>query len=121
MVPIKILLVDDNADVREITALLLSDLGYVVVEAPSGPAALELLRTGPGVDLLIVDFAMPGMSGVELLAKARDINPSLKAIFITGYADHSRFEQDFGNEIVVCKPFTMEQLEPAVRRRLGLG
>jgi len=62
-----ILLVDDNDDVREITALLLRDSGYNVLEASSGNAALDLLDAHHAIDLLVVDFAMPKMSGTQLL------------------------------------------------------
>ena len=66
-----ILLVDDNSDVREITAILLGDLGYTVIEAESGQAVLAQLESGTIADLLMVDFSMPGMSGLEMVTKAR--------------------------------------------------
>jgi CheY-like chemotaxis protein len=114
-----ILLVDDNDDVREITALLLRDCGYNVIEAFSGSTALDALGANPAIDLLIVDFAMPGMSGIELLERARAGRPEIKVVFITGYVDHARFGAKFANEIVVKKPFTMDQLTPALRKALG--
>lgn len=114
-----ILLVDDNDDVREITALLLRDSGYNVVEASSGSTALDVLGANPAIDLLIVDFAMPGMSGIDLLERARAGRPEIKVVFITGYVDHARFGGKFADEIVVKKPFTMDQLAPAVRKALG--
>ncbi len=114
-----ILLVDDNDDVREITALLLRDSGYNVIEASSGSAALDALGTNPAIELLIVDFAMPGMSGIELLESARAKRPEIKVVFITGYADHTRLKGEFAGEVVVKKPFTMDQLAPAVRKALG--
>ena len=63
MSPANILLVDDNDDVREVTALLLRDSGYHVIAASSGSAALEVLGGDSAIDLLIVDFAMPGIPG----------------------------------------------------------
>jgi CheY-like chemotaxis protein len=114
-----ILLVDDNDDVREITALLLRDTGYHVIEASSGRAALAALDANPAIDLLIVDFAMPGMSGIDLLERARTRRPEIKVVFITGYIDLAQFGAKFANEIVVKKPFTMDQLAPAVRKALG--
>jgi CheY-like chemotaxis protein len=115
----KLLLVDDNDDVREITALLLRDSGYEVSEASSGVAALSVIDANPTLDLLIVDFAMPGMSGIELLERARAKFPQIKAIFITGYVNYDSMNGKFADEIVVKKPFTMDQLAPAVRRALG--
>lgn len=114
-----ILLVDDNHDVREITALLLRDTGYNVVEASSGGAALDVLDSNPAIDIMIVDFAMPGMSGIDLLERARANHPEIKVVFITGYVDNARFGAKFAHEIVVRKPFTMDQLEPALRKALG--
>jgi CheY-like chemotaxis protein len=113
------LLVDDNDDVREITALLLRDTGYGVIEAASGIAALDALAANPAIELLIVDFSMPGMSGLELLERARAKRPEIKAVFITGYVDRTLLNGKLADEIVVKKPFTMAQLAPAVRKALG--
>jgi CheY-like chemotaxis protein len=121
MSPANILLVDDNDDVREVTALLLRDSGYHVIAASSGSAALEVLGGDSAIDLLIVDFAMPGMSGVELLERARTKRPEIKAVFITGYVDHAKLGAKFANEVVVRKPFTMDQLALAARKVLGLA
>jgi CheY-like chemotaxis protein len=114
-----LLLVDDNDDVREITALLLRDTGYGVIEASSGIAALAELDGNPAIELLIVDFSMPGMSGLELLERARARRPEIKAVLITGYVDHTWLNGKLADEIVVKKPFTMAQLAPAVRKALG--
>jgi CheY-like chemotaxis protein len=114
-----LLLVDDNDDVREITALLLRDSGYNVIEVSSGNAALASLDADPAIDLLIVDFAMPGMSGIELLEQARTKRPGIGAVFITGYVDQTWLKGKFADEIVVKKPFTMDELAPAVRKALG--
>jgi CheY-like chemotaxis protein len=113
------LLVDDNDDVREITALLLRDSGYGVVGSSSGVAALAALDANPAIALMIVDFSMPGMSGIELLERARAKRPEIKAVFITGYVDHTWLNGKLTDEIVVKKPFAMEQLALAVRRALG--
>jgi len=110
-----ILLVDDNDDVREITGLLLGEDGYNVIGVPSGSLALGVLDTNPTIDLLIVDYLMPEMSGVELIREARAKQPKIRAIVITGYGDDTRLSGEFADEIVVKKPFTKEQLVLAVR------
>jgi CheY-like chemotaxis protein len=110
-----ILLVDDNDDVREITALLLGEDGYNVIGVPSGSLALGVLDTNPAIDLLIVDYLMPEMSGVQLIREARAKQPEIRAIVITGYGDDTRLSGEFADEIVVKKPFTKEQLVLAVR------
>jgi CheY-like chemotaxis protein len=119
MMGANLLLVDDNDDVREITALLLRDGGYNVIEVSSGNAALATLDADPSIDLMIVDFAMPGMSGIELLEKARTKHPRIRAVFITGYVDDTWLKGKFAEEIVVKKPFTMDELAPAVLKALG--
>ena len=82
-----ILLVDDEELVRMGTADMLGDLGYDVVEANSGAEALRLLRSGTEPELLVTDYLMPGMNGVELVEQARALRPSMRAMLITGYSD----------------------------------
>ena len=85
--PETVLLVDDNQAVRAVAARQLATLGYAVREADSGPAALELLRSGVRVDLLFTDIVMPGgMSGTALAQAARLLQPSIKVLFTTGFA-----------------------------------
>jgi len=113
------LLVDNNHDVREITALLLRDSGYRVIEASSGIAALGALDANPAIEVLIVDFSMPGMSGIELLERARAKRPEISAVFITGYVGHTWLNGNLADEIVVKKPFTMGPA--SARRAQGVG
>ena len=114
-----ILLVDDSGELREITALLLRDSGYNVIEASSGSAALGALDANTRIDLLLIDFAMPGMSGIELLQRARAKRPEIRALFVTGHVDHTVLGGILAEEVVVKKPFTMDQLTTAVRKALG--
>ena len=82
----KILVVDDEEDIREIMALSLSDAGYQVECAPDGLAGLDLLAsTAPQV--LITDIKMPGLNGLEVLEKAKAIRPETEVIITTGFAD----------------------------------
>lgn len=114
-----ILLVDDNSDVREITAILLGDLGYTVIEAESGQAVLAQLESGTIADLLMVDFSMPGMSGLEMVTKARVKWPALKVLFVTGYADVPHMSNLLAGEAVIKKPFSISDLETAINRALA--
>ena len=82
-----ILLVDDEELIRTGTAEMLSDLGYEVVQAASGAEALRLLRSGCEPDLLVTDYLMPGMNGVDLIQHAAGIAPKAQALLITGYSD----------------------------------
>jgi len=83
----RILVVDDDAIILAGTVDMLEELGHAVVEAPSGPDALTLLDSGPAVDLVITDQAMPGMTGVELIERIRLRWPDLPVIIASGYAD----------------------------------
>jgi signal transduction histidine kinase/CheY-like chemotaxis protein len=82
-----ILLVDDEELVRVGTSDMLCDLGYDVIQASSGAEAISLIRGGQQPDLLITDYLMPGMNGVELVNQARDLRPAMNALLITGYSN----------------------------------
>jgi PAS domain S-box-containing protein len=98
-----ILLVDDDGAVREVTAALLKELGYNVIEAQNGFAALALIEQTEKIDLLLADFAMPGMSGAELARTLRQRQSDLPVVFITGYAELGELdEQEY---FIVPKPF----------------
>jgi PAS domain S-box-containing protein len=112
----RILLVDDHDGVRATTAALLSDLGHSVAEASDGPEVLKALRDAPdGCDLLITDYAMPHVSGAEVIRQAREARPHLPAIIITGYADAGSIARRPEDVPVLAKPFTPHQLEEAIR------
>ena len=82
-----VLAVDDDALVLTNTAAMLDDLGHVVVEASSGEEALTLLRRGRKVDLVISDYAMPGMTGLHLAQAIRAEWPRIPILLATGYAE----------------------------------
>lgn len=82
----RILTVDDDPIVLLNTATLLADMGHEVLQAHSAPSALRLLSE-QSLDLLITDYAMPGMTGAELVEEAGQMQPGLKAIIVSGYAD----------------------------------
>lgn len=109
----KVLVVDDDEAVREVTAGFLLDLGYAVLEAGSGGAALEVLDTQDGIELLLLDFAMPGMNGAELAREARARRPQLPILFLTGYADARALPQ-LGREAILHKPFSQQELAAKV-------
>ncbi len=113
-----ILLVDDDAAVRQVTADMLRDLGYRVVEAGSGGAALEALSRHTSIDLLLVDFAMPGMSGADVARRVTDRYPLLPVLFITGYADRATMT-GIEDAQIVGKPFRNEELTEKIRRTLA--
>jgi len=83
----RILLVDDDLLISMSTADMLADLGHEVIEANSGHTALELLKANDGVDLMITDFAMPGMNGAQLAEAAHKLAPNMPILLATGYAE----------------------------------
>jgi len=111
---LKVLLVDDDSAVREVTAGILQDLGYRVVEAGSGGAALDLLEGQSQIDLMLVDFAMPGMNGAEVAREAHARRPDLPILFVTGYADTEALAAA-GYEGILRKPFAERDLAAKLR------
>ena len=111
----RILLVDDDANVRQVTAMLLDVLGFAVVEADGAAQALE--RLDDETDLLLTDYAMPGVTGAELAREARQRYPGLPVVFITGYAQVDGLED--GQYLIVQKPFREEELTQKLRLALA--
>jgi CheY-like chemotaxis protein len=109
----KILVVDDDDHVRHYMMDSLRDLNYSVTAAADGPAALDLLRK-ESMDLLIVDFVMPGMNGAELARAARELRPELRILMVSGYADSAAVEAAIGPQRLLRKPFDVGELSAAV-------
>ncbi|MGE0260080.1 MAG: response regulator [Alphaproteobacteria bacterium] len=110
----RLLLVDDNPGVREITAQILRQCGFTVAEVASGQGALDALEGGEVCDLLVIDMAMPGLNGVETVARARRRRPGLRVLYMTGYADTGGAQPDVGGEKLLKKPFRLHELRSAV-------
>ncbi len=107
----RILVVDDDALILLNTVTLLQDMGHEVLQAPSGEAAMAVLETND-VDLMITDFAMPGMNGALLVEKARATRPDLRAIIASGYAD---LPENQTLEVPrLSKPYSEAQLAKAI-------
>jgi CheY-like chemotaxis protein len=115
-----ILLIDDDNAVREVTRTMLHELGYLVLEAGSGGAALELLDREGQIDLIIADFAMPGMNGADVARQALARRPRLPVLFVTGFADRSALG-GISETQIVSKPFVNDELARKVRLALAAG
>ncbi|WP_452006679.1 ATP-binding protein [Azospirillum largimobile] len=115
--PAVVLVVDDDALIAMSTVDMLADLGHTVLEASSGTEALELLRSGQAVDLMLTDYAMPGMTGVELARAARAMAPDLPVLLATGYADLP--EGVVADLPRLAKPYTQNQLAVATAKLLA--
>jgi PAS domain S-box-containing protein len=105
----RILVVDDDPEVRELVVSCLASFGYAAVDAPDARRALDIIDEAPP-DLLLVDFAMPEMNGAELVRRARRDRPRLKAMFMTGYAQTAPFDGEIDGIAVLRKPFKLREL-----------
>jgi CheY-like chemotaxis protein len=114
----RLILVDDDNAVREVTAATLRELGYTVLEAGSGGAALELLAQSANIDLMLIDFAMPGMSDAEVARRVQTTWPTLPILFVTGYADRAALE-GVSEAQIIGKPFVDSELHEQVRTALA--
>jgi two-component system NtrC family sensor kinase len=117
----RLLVVDDDASVRLAIREMLEEMGHVVVEADGGAEALAVLEGDRGFDLLVVDFAMPLMTGGQLASEVVRLWPAAPILFVTGYVENDALqpwsEQGYGT---VQKPFGARDLASAVERSMRL-
>ncbi|HSF48238.1 MAG TPA: response regulator, partial [Burkholderiales bacterium] len=112
-----VLLAEDDEAVRHSAAALLTDLGYRVIEAADGRAALERLEEPPEIALLFSDVVMPGgLSGPELAIAAKRLRPDLKILFTSGYAEQALLRH--GKLELISKPYSKEALARKIRAGL---
>ncbi|MBI5489768.1 MAG: response regulator [Deltaproteobacteria bacterium] len=121
--PPRVLLADDDEETREMLATALREYGYDVTEARDGTELAAFLtwslvggEPGDSVDLVVTDVHMPGLSGLEALEQIRNLDPSLRAIVITGFPNDA-LEADarrLGADVVFDKPFLLDNLLIAV-------
>jgi len=115
----QVLLVDDDAEMREMLAELLSEDCYQVRRAPSGAAALQAARAQMP-DLVLIDCAMSGMNGAALAARLRELQADLPMIFVTGHADVGELLPGLGHDAVVLqKPVLLSDLALQIERVLA--
>jgi signal transduction histidine kinase len=117
--PITILLVDDDPLIAASTVALLEDLGHSVVQASSAEQALELLATDLQPDLMITDYAMPGMTGLQLGREVQRALPKLPVLLATGFADLENAESVELPRL--AKPYTQDQLAAQIERVMRGG
>jgi signal transduction histidine kinase/CheY-like chemotaxis protein len=111
-----VLVVDDEPDVRAIAAAFLRAAGYAVEEAGSGPEARDMVAAG-SVCLALVDYAMPMMSGYEFVRLARQLQPDLRVIYVTGAADALSL-RDQAHDPIVMKPYSRAALLKIVQEMM---
>src|SRR5918993_3050629 len=118
----RVLVVDDEASIRDLLAKTLALAEYDVDTAPAGPAALVRLRDGRnGYNLMIADLRMPGMDGLTLIREAKQLSPNLAIIIITGFSTESSAIEavNLGVAGYLTKPFRVPQVLAAAAKALG--
>jgi CheY-like chemotaxis protein len=119
----KILVVDDEPEVRKLVAAMFARNGYRVLSADTGQNAIRLFKNNRDTDLLLTDVVAPGMSGPMIADEVASLKPGIKVLFMSGY-DGTQVVQRYVIEkgySLLIKPFTMEQLERKVRGVLTAG
>ena len=115
--PARILICDDDMGVREFVGTVLRESGHTVWEAEGPTAALRILEREQPIDLLVVDYAMPEMNGAAVIERARDRQPGLKLLLMTGDADALQSGGVVGVPLLP-KPFKVAQLNERVTQTL---
>jgi len=116
-----VLLVEDDASVRTLTARLLTGLGYAVLSADGAEQAIDIVsRRSGGIDLVLTDVVMPGMNGRELVDSLKSRLPATRVVFVSGYADDVELVEKLRRQEVLflAKPFTRTALAHKLREAL---
>jgi CheY-like chemotaxis protein len=114
-----VLVVDDDAEVRELAAWSLRDAGHTVLEAADGAEALALFEQHPEIDLLFTDIVMPGLDGYRVAEMARERRPEIGVLYTTGFAGGTGQYANVMHGQVLRKPYHLDELVSAVARALG--
>lgn len=118
-----VLVVDDEPTVRMLMADVLTEAGYVVLQAQDGPSAMRVIQSGQRLDLLVTDVGLPsGMNGRQVADAARVYRPTLKVLFVTGFAENAAVGNGHlppGME-VISKPFQVADLAAKVAEIIGI-
>jgi PAS domain S-box-containing protein len=116
----RLLLADDDAEVRAIARAMLEEMGALVIEADSASAALLLVRTEPGLDLILADYTMPYMTGLELAAQVAVLLPGVPVVLMTGYSATTLGDMGANVRAVLQKPFRAEAMARVLTEARGL-
>ena len=114
----RVMVVDDSEDALLVVSAFLRAAGMAVTSRSSGALALTELALGKRFEALVTDFAMPGMNGLELLALAREIDPSMPGMIITGFSDPELLSE-LNHTVVLRKPFNRAELTETVSRLIA--
>lgn len=115
------LVVEDESVVRSLIVEVLGELGYVAIEASDGPSGLQVLQSSRRIDLLVTDIGLPGLNGRQIADAGRILRPTLRVLFMTGYAENAAQASGFlePSMEMVTKPFAMETFAEKIRDMLS--
>jgi len=122
----KILVVDDEEQIRRILAEFLAKMGFEVIQASTGEEAIRLLRSGAEMDLMVVDIKMPTIGGLEVLKEKKNLHNVRPVIVLTGSVDAERHYAAGLKELgldpgdIIYKPVDLFLLLDEVRKKLGM-
>jgi len=116
----RILVVDDQKPILDLCVKVLGRIGYEVDGTTEGEVALSKIAAGP-LDLLVVDYKMPGINGFEVIRRARTLNRALKIVLITGHGTREVVGEaiDGGVNGILVKPFTPDELTQTINAALA--
>jgi CheY-like chemotaxis protein len=114
----RILVVDDDRDVRQTTGEMLTERGYSVELAADADEALAILRRYGGFHAMLVDYVMPGINGASLVKMVRSLRPGLRSLMMTGHAE-LQAREEIGTENIIRKPFSVATLDERLARLLA--
>ncbi|MBU6499950.1 MAG: response regulator, partial [Rhodospirillales bacterium] len=114
----RILVVDDDSDVRQMIGEMLAERGYAVVTTAGAAEALAVLEQDGGFDAMLVDYIMPGRSGVALIEAVRAIRPAMRVLLMTGHVE-LRAGEAVGAENIIRKPFNVATLDERLEQLLA--
>ncbi|WP_027091868.1 response regulator [Cohnella thermotolerans] len=118
----KLLIVDDQIGIRILLLEVFATEGYETYQAANGRAALEIVRNH-APDLVLLDMKIPGMDGLEILKKIKEMNREIKVIMMTAYGELDMIKEatDLGALMHFTKPFDIDEMRIAVNMQLGEG
>jgi DNA-binding NtrC family response regulator len=116
----RILVIDDDENIRKVVEAILKDQGYEVDTAESGKDAIQKTQKNH-FDLMLVDIRLPDMEGTELLTKVRDTTPKIRKIMVTGYPtlQNAVTAVNRGADAYVMKPFDVDKLLETIKEQLA--
>ena len=116
---LKVLVVEDDGVIAMGVMMMLEELGHEPIEANSGAEAVDLVRSGTPIDVVLSDQKMPGMTGIELMAEIRRLTPGMPFVLATGFSELGPEGREAGLQVLE-KPFGRDQLTDALSRATAM-